>query len=150
MASGEPSQTLSATPFARVARTRLRDAVALACDGADLASDFRAAICRFEDELFETFPAGHRRMELDDARSMVGEIFTLCGRMPPKLALVAGFEDPRVGGFADIANHRIAIERGFLYRFLVLHESAHLIVPEEAMRRLLRRHRLPAFTAVPV
>jgi hypothetical protein len=172
-ASGEPSQSLSATPFARVARGRLRDAVALACDGADLASDFRAAVCRFEDELFEIFPAGHRRMEFDDARSMLGEIFTLCGRMPPKLALVAGFEDPRVGGFADIANQRIAIERGYLYRFLVLHESAHLIVPEdrrhgpaftyilqllyrsfigvpeEAMRRLLRRHRLPAFTAVP-
>ena len=164
---------MSATPFARVAQGGLRDAVVLACARADLASDFRAAICRFEDELFETFPAGHRRMEIEDARFMVGEIFTLCGRMPPTLALVAGFEDPRVGGFADIANHRIAIERGYLYRFLVLHESAHLIVPEdrrhgpaftyilqllyrsfigvpeEAMRHLLRRHRLPTFTAVP-
>jgi len=172
-ASGEPSRTLSATPFARVARGGLRDAVAFACHGADLASDFRAAICRFEDELFETFPAGHRRMDLDDARSMVGDIFTLCGQMPPKLALVAGFDDPRIGGFADVAHHRIAIEQGYLYRFLVLHESAHLIVPEdrrhgpaftyilqllyrsfigvpeEAMRRLLRRHQLPAFTAVP-
>ena len=172
-AAGEPLRRRSATPFSRVAQGGLRDAVALACEGADLASDFRAAICRFEDELFETFPAGHRRMELDDARSMVEEVFALCGRMPPRLALVAGFEDPRVGGFADIANHRIAIERGYLYRFLVLHESAHLIVPEdrrhgpaftyilqllyrsfigipeEAMWRLLRRHRLPAFTTVP-
>ncbi len=172
-ASGESSRSKCATPFARVAQGGLRDAVALACSGADLASDFRAAICRFEDELFETFPAGHRRLEIDDARFMVTEIFALCGRMPPKLALVAGFDDPRVGGFADVANHRIAIERGYLYRFLVLHESAHLIVPEdrrhgpaftyilqllyrsfigvpeEAMRRLLRRHRLPTFTAVP-
>jgi hypothetical protein len=173
MVAGELLPPLSTTPFARTARAGLRGAVALACDGADLASDFRAAICRFEDELFETFPAGHRRLELDGARSMLAEIFTLCGRAPPALALVSGFDDPRVGGFADIANHRIAIERGYLYRFLVLHESAHLIVPddrrhgpaftyvlqllyrsfigvpEEAMRRLLRRHRLPAFTAVP-
>src|SRR5215469_6515736 len=164
---------MSATPFARVARGGLRDAVAFACDGADLASDFRAAICRFEDELFETFPAGHRRMDLDDARSMVGDIFTLCGQMPPKLALVAGFDDPRIGGFADVAHHRIAIEQGYLYRFLVLHESAHLIVPEdrrhgpaftyilqllyrsfigipeEVVARFLRRHGLPAYTAAP-
>ena len=71
----------------------------------------------------------------------------------------------------DVANHRIAIERGHLYRFLVLHEAAHLIVPEdrrhgpgftfilqllyrsfvgipeEAVRHYLSRHGLPLFTA---
>jgi hypothetical protein len=70
-----------------------------------------------------------------------------------------------------VANHRIAIEKGYLYRFLVLHESAHLIVPEdrrhgpaftfilqllyrsfvgipeEAVRGFLTRHGLPTYTA---
>ena len=63
---------------------------------------------------------------------------------------------------------------GYLYRFLVLHESAHLIVPEdrrhgpaftyilqllyrsfigipeEAVRSFLTRHGLPAYTGTPV
>jgi hypothetical protein len=73
-----------------------------------------------------------------------------------------------------VANHRIAIEKGYLYRFLVLHESAHLIVPEdrrhgpaftyilqllyrsfvgipeEAVRSFLTRHGLPAYTTTSV
>lgn len=159
------------TPFSRVARLGLHDAIAAAARHSGRGRDQRAAICRFEDDLFAAFPAGHRRMTFVDAAAMVDEIFALCGRKPPELALVSGFDDPRVGGFADIRNHRIAIEKGCLFRFLVLHESAHLIVPddrrhgpaftyvlqllyrsfigvpESAVRRLLRHHGLPAHTA---
>ena len=162
------------TPFSRVARRGLKDAVAAANRYGDLSTDFRAAICRFEDDLFAAFPAGHRLIDYDAAAQMLRDIFTACGRIPPKLALVAGFDDPRVGGFADVANHRIAIEKGYLYRFLVLHESAHLIVPEdrrhgpaftyilqllyrsfvgipeEAVRSFLTRHGLPTYTTVSV
>jgi hypothetical protein len=162
------------TPFSRVARRGLKDAVAAASRHSDLSTDFRAAICRFEDDLFAAFPAGHRLIDYDAAAQMLRDIFTTCGRAPPKLALVAGFDDPRVGGFADVANHRIAIEKGYLYRFLVLHESAHLIVPEdrrhgpaftyilqllyrsfvgipeEAVRGFLTRHGLPAYTTASV
>jgi hypothetical protein len=161
---------MSTTPFARVADRGLQDALAAALRRCDLSTDFRAAICRFEDDLFAAFPAGHRLMDYDDAAAMVRDIFRVLGRTPPRLSLVAGFDDPRVGGFADIRNHRIAIEKGYLYRFLVLHESAHLIVPEdrrhgpaftyilqllyrsfigipeEAVRRFLSRHGLPAYT----
>jgi hypothetical protein len=162
-----------ATPFARVAKRGLTQAVAVATRGSDFKTDFRARICRFEDDLFAAFPAGHGLMEYGAASGMLREVFTTCGAAPPELALVAGFDDPRVGGFADIANHRIAIERGYLYRFLVLHESAHLLVPadryhgpaftyvlqllyrsfigipEEAIRRFLTRHGLPTCTGVP-
>ncbi len=161
------------TLFARVARRGLKQAIAVATRHGDRETDFRAAICRFEDDLFAAFPAGHRLIEYDAAQRMLREIFSACERAPPKLALVAGFDDPRVGGFADVANHRIAIERGYLYRFLVLHESAHLIVPEDrrhgpaftyilqllyrsfvgipedAVRSFLGRHGLPAYTAAP-
>lgn len=129
------------TPFCRVARHGLGEAVAAVTRRADLHTDFRAAICRFEDDLFAAFPAGHRLMDYAAAAAMVRDIFFACGRVPPKLALVAGFDDPKVGGFADVANHRIAIEKGYLYRFLVLHEAAHLMVPED------RRHG-PAFTYI--
>ena len=162
------------TPFLRVARRGLKDAIAAASRHGDLGIDFRAAICRFEDDLFAAFPAGHRLIAYDAAAQMLRDIFTACGRSPPKLALVAGFDDPRVGGFADVANHRIAIEKGYLYRFLVLHESAHLIVPEdrrhgpaftyilqllyrsfvgipeEAVRNFLAHHGLPTYTATSV
>jgi hypothetical protein len=158
------------TPFSRVARRGLKEAIAAASRHGDAGSDFRAAICRFEDDLFAAYPAGHRLIDYDAAAKMLRDIFTACDRTPPKLALVAGFDDPRVGGFADVANHRIAIEKGYLYRFLVLHESAHLIVPEdrrhgpaftyilqllyrsfvgvpeEAVRSFLTRHGLPAYT----
>lgn len=161
---------MSTTPFSRAANRGLTEAIAAAARLGDRSTDFRAAICRFEDDLFAAFPAGHRLMGYDAAAQMVRDVFTACGRAPPRLALVAGFDDPRVGGFADVRNHRIAIERGYLYRFLVLHESAHLIVPddrrhgpgftyvlqllyrsfigipEEAVRRFLGRHGLPGYT----
>lgn len=160
------------TCFARVANLGLSDAITTATRYGDPHTDYRAAICRFEDDLFAAFPAGHRRLGYDEAQAMIADIFALLGRAPPRLALVAGFDDPRIGGFADIRNHRIAIERGYLYHFLVLHEAAHLIVPrdrrhgpaftyilqllyrsfidipEEAVRRLLGRHGLPAYTGV--
>lgn len=161
---------MSPSPFARAAERGLPEALAAALRRADRSTDFRAAICRFEDDLFASFPAGHGLMGYDEAASMLGDIFRSLGRRPPRLALVAGFEDPRVGGYADVANYRIAIEKGYLYRFLVLHESAHLIVPEdrrhgpaftyilqllyrsfigvpeESVRRFLSRHGLPSYT----
>jgi hypothetical protein len=164
---------VTATPFARVAKHGLASAIAAASRGGDLATDFRAAICRFEDDLFASFPAGHRLMAYDAAVSMLRDVFAACGADPPALALVPGFDDPHVGGFADVANHRIAIEKGYLYRFLVLHESAHLLVPQDrrhgpgftyvlqllyrsfvgipegAVSRFLRRHGLPAYTGAP-
>ena len=162
---------MTPTPFARSVKQGLREAVAAATRDCARGDDFRAAICRFEDDLFAAFPAGHRLLGYDEAAAMIADIFATLGRAPPRLALVAGFDDPRIGGFADVRNHRIAIEKGFLYRFLVLHELAHLIVPEdrrhgpaftyilqllyrsfigvpeEAVRRFLGRHGLPAYTA---
>lgn len=161
------------TPFARAAAGGLNQAIADLLIRGERQTDFRAAVCRFEDELFAAFPAGHRLLEYSDAVAMIGDIFAACGRAPPQLTLVSGFDDPRVGGYADVANHRIAIERGYLYRFLVLHEAAHLLapedrrhgpaftyilqllyrsfigVPEEAIRRFLRRHGLPCLTDAP-
>jgi hypothetical protein len=110
--------------------------------------DCRAALCRFEDALFAAFPAGHEIIDFDTAVAMIGELFRACGRPAPALDIVGGFEDPRIGGFADVARHRIAIERGFLYRFLVLHECAHILVPEDRLHgpafifalQLLYRH----------
>jgi hypothetical protein len=162
---------MTTMPFARVVDRGLEHALAAALKRSDQTTDFRAAICRFEDDLFAAYPAGHRLMDYDEAAVMLRDVFRLLDRKPPRLALVAGFDDPRVGGFADVRNHRIAIEKGYLYRFLVLHESAHLIVPEdrrhgpaftyivqllyrsfigipeEAMRRFLGRHGLPGYTA---
>jgi hypothetical protein len=161
---------MTMTPFARAAQRGLHEAVAVAVRGCTQECDFRAAICRFEDDLFATFPAGHGLLSYDEAAGMIGDIFITLGRLPPRLSLVAGFDDPRIGGFADVRNHRIAIEKGFLYRFLILHEAAHLIVPEDrrhgpaftyilqllyrsfvgvpedAVRRFLGRHGLPAYT----
>lgn len=161
---------MTPTPFARVVSRGLREALSAATLDCAREGDFRAAICRFEDDLFAAFPAGHRLLGYGEAAAMIADIFATLRRAPPSLALVAGFDDPRIGGFADIHNHRIAIERGFLYRFLVLHEAAHLIVPEdrrhgpaftyilqllyrsfigvpeEAVRRFLGRHGLPAYT----
>ena len=158
------------TVFGRWARSGLGEAIASAVAEGDSETDFRAALCRFEDDLFADYPAGHALIGYGDAKAMVAEIFGALGRRPPRLALVPGFADPRIGGFADVANHRIAIERGHLYRFLVLHEAAHLVVPEDrrhgpaftfvaqllyrsfvgipedAVRRTLDRHGLPVFT----
>ena len=132
---------MTITPFSRVASRGLGAAIATAARLGDSTVDFRSAICRFEDDLFAEFPAGHGLMAYDEAAAMLRDIFRAVGRVPPRLTLVPGFDDPRVGGYADVKNHRIAIERGYLYRFLVLHESAHLIVPED------RRHG-PAFTYI--
>jgi 3',5'-cyclic AMP phosphodiesterase CpdA len=161
------------TPFGLFARRGLGEALAAAVAEGDTVTDFRTALCAFEDDLFASFPEGHGLLDLPAAQAMVGEVFAALDRRPPRLALVPGFADPRVGGYADVANHRIAIERGHLYRFLVLHESAHLIVPEdrrhgpgftfvlqllyrsfigipdEAIRQFLRRHRLPSHMGVP-
>jgi hypothetical protein len=159
-----------ANSFALLARRGLGEAISSAVRMGDNQSEFRAGVCRFEDELFEDYPAGHTRLNLPAAEALIAEIFGALGRMPPFLDLVPGFTDPRVGGFADIANHRIAIERGYLYRFLILHESAHLLapgdvrhgpaftyvlqllyrsfvgIPEGAVRRLLLKHGLPSYT----
>lgn len=144
---------------------------AIACG--DTGTDYRAALCRWEDSLFAEFPAGHEIIELDEAVAMIGEVFRAFGKRAPSLELVPGFDDPKVGGYADVAGYRIAIESGFLYRFLVLHECAHLLVPEDrnhgpafiyvlqilyrcfigiperAVARHLRRHGLPSYTSLP-
>jgi hypothetical protein len=136
-------------------------------------TDFRAALCRFEDDLFANFPAGHQIVPYEAAVKMIGEVFRACGKAAPTLEMVPGFDDPKIGGFADVARHRIKIEEGFLYRFLILHECAHILVPddrkhghaftyvlqllyrtfcgisESAMVRFLERHGLPALTGVP-
>jgi hypothetical protein len=158
------------TIFGRWARRGLSEALAAAIGEGDTKTDFRAALCRFEDDLFGDYPDGHALVELAAAKGMLAEIFGALGRRVPRLALVPGFSDPRIGGFADVANHRIAIERGHLYRFLVLHEAAHLVVPEDrlhgpaftfvaqllyrsfigipedAVRRCLVKHGLPVYT----
>jgi len=159
-------QALSGFVSAARLREGAREAAALDHGKTDL----RAALCRFEDDLFAAFPAGHEIIGYDAALRMIGELFRACGRAAPVLEMVAGFEAPRIGGFADVARNRIAIETGFLYRFLVLHECAHILVPadrqhgpgftyvlqllyrrfigipEAAIRRYLARHGLPSQT----
>lgn len=159
--------------LSEIAQYVLQDGMRRAVAGSDARRDYRAALCRWEDDLFASFPAGHRLIEYDQATAMIQSIFSAFRRPAPQLCLVPGFEDPRVGGYADIEQNRIAIETGFLYRFLVLHECAHLLapqdrfhgpafvyvlqllyrcfigIPEEAVRAFLRRHGLPHYTAVP-
>lgn len=96
--------------------------------------DHRLPVCRFEDDLFERHPQGHRMLTEDEARALLRAVFRACGLEPPELVMVPGFDDPSVGGCADVARHRILIETGFLYAYLVLHEAAHILVPED------RRH----------
>jgi hypothetical protein len=139
----------------------------------DAQTDYRAALCRWEDDLFRSFPEGHGLLSYDEACELIRNVFAAWDRPPPTLRLVAGFDDPRIGAYADIRKHEILVERGYLYRFLVLHECAHLLVPqdrmhgpaftymlqflyrsvlgipEEPVRDLLHRHELPAFTALP-
>lgn len=104
-------------------------------------TEYRPAICAFENNLFTRFPSGLEILDPQRARRLINEIFVLCGRRPPALKLVTGFTDPHIGGYADIRRHRILIERGCTYRFLVLHEIAHILVPED-------RYHGPAFTYV--
>jgi hypothetical protein len=135
--------------------------------------DCRAALCRWEDDLFTRYPQGHRVITTREATTLIGDVFAAFRRPAPRLDLVVGFEDPRIGGFADVKRHRIVIEKGCLYRFLVLHEAAHLLVPEDrnhgpvfiyvlqtlyrtflgipesAVRELLEQHGLPSYTELP-
>ena len=94
-------------------------------------TDYRAALCRWEDDLFRQHPQGHRILTEDEARALLAEIFAVCERPAPALELVPGFTDPRIGGYADVARHRILIEAGCLYAYLVLHEAAHILIPED-------------------
>jgi hypothetical protein len=136
--------------------------------------DHRPALCRFEDDLFATFTAGHEIVSYAEAVRMIGAVFRAVGRAAPNLELVPGFDDPRIGGFADVASHTIKIETGYLYRFLVLHECAHILIPEDkmhgpgftyvlqllyrafigvpvdAMQQCLARHGLPSQVALPL
>ena len=144
---------------------------ALRCGNPEL--DYRSALCRWEDDLFAEFPEGHSLMGYDEAVRMIGSIFRAFGKPAPTLKLVPGFDDPRIGGYADVARNTVLIETGFLYRFLVIHECAHILVPhdrkhgpaftyvlqllyrsyigipEEAVQRHLRAHGLPSYTALP-
>jgi hypothetical protein len=161
----------------RIARgitsAELREGVASASFMPDSRIDYRPALCRFEDDLFATFTAGHEIVSYPEAVRMIGAVFGAVGRAAPDLELVSGFDDPKIGGFADVANHMIKIETGYLYRFLILHECAHILIPEDkmhgpaftyvlqllyrafvgipvhAMQQFLARHRLPALTALP-
>ena len=159
--------------FWRQAEFALREGI-LAASSTEVADrDYRAALCRFEDDLFARHPAGHRIMDIVETRALIASVFTACGRPVPRLELVAGFADPKIGGYADVEGNRIMIEEGCLYRFLVLHEAAHLLVPddrrhgstftyvlqmlyrvfigisEHAVRDLLLRHGLPSYTELP-
>jgi len=135
--------------------------------------DYRDALCRWEDALFARFPDGHRILDADEARALIARVFGAFDRPVPVLEIVPGFDDPRIGGFADIPGNRILIEEGCLYRFLILHESAHLLaptdqhhgamftyilqilyrvfigIPEHPIRELLERHGLPSHTDLP-
>jgi hypothetical protein len=107
--------------------------------GRDSTIDYRAKLCRWEDHLFAEFPVGHELLEFDAAQALIRDVFRICQRPAPSLRLVPGFDDPSVGGYADIARNQIVIEQGFLYRYLILHESAHILVPHD-------RCHGPAFT----
>jgi hypothetical protein len=159
--------------FWRQANVALGEAVAAAASSGHDGRDYRAALCRFEDDLFAQYRDGHRIMDAAETQTLIVTVFTACGRPLPRLELVAGFADPKVGGYADVEGNRILIEEGCLYRFLVLHEAAHLLVPEDnrhgaaftyvlqmlyrvfigipesAVRDLLRHHGLPSCTALP-
>jgi hypothetical protein len=127
--------------FIRSATRILSEGVGAALAQGVAGRDYRTALCRWEDDLFRRFPLGHGIIAQHEAAGLIDTIFNACGRTIPKLRLVHGFDDPRVGGFADIARHCIVIEEGCLYRFLVLHESAHMLVPTD-------RHHGPVFTYV--
>jgi hypothetical protein len=164
---------LASLGTSEVVGTILCEGVAEAQRSADPDVDYRSALCRWEDDLFAEFREGHALMDYDAAVKMIGHVFRTFGKPAPTLKLVPGFDDPRVGGYADVARNCIAIETGFLYRFLVLHECAHILVPhdrkhgpaftyvlqllyrsyigipEDAVKRHLKAHGLPSHTALP-
>jgi hypothetical protein len=151
----------------------LREGVASARFMAETRIDYRPALCRFEDDLFAEFAAGHEIISYAEATRTIGKLFRAIGRAAPALELVPGFDDPKIGGFADVARHTIKIEDGYLYRFLVLHECAHILVPDDkkhgpaftyvlqllyracigipagAMQHYLEKHGLPSLTELP-
>jgi hypothetical protein len=159
--------------FAFEAKHFLDSSVPVLPPGNSLDTDYRDALCRFEDDLFERYRHGHRILHEPEARALISEIFAACERPAPSLELVPGFTDPRIGGYADVAGHRILIETGCLYIYLVLHEIAHILVPEDrwhgpafahvlqalyrtyldipedVIRLLFDRHGLPAHTVFP-
>jgi hypothetical protein len=159
--------------FIRSARRILSEGVGAALANGVVGKDYRAALCRWEDDLFRRFPRGHGIIAQREATSLIETIFEACGRKIPQLLFVRGFDDPLIGGFADVERNCIVIEEGCLYRFLVLHESAHMLVPadrrhgpvftyvlqalyrafigvpEHAVRELLLHHGLPCYTDLP-
>jgi len=157
----------------RTTKFILGDVVAAALSPPRAEQDYRDALCRWEDALFARFPDGHRILDVSEASALIATVFGAFDRPVPTLEIVAGFDDPRIGGFADIPGNRILIEDGCLYRFLILHESAHLLVPtdqrhgamfayvlqilyrmfigipEHPIRELLECHGLPSHTDLP-
>jgi hypothetical protein len=129
------------TDFALSANRILNEGVRAALFSGQRGVEYRPALCAWENELFRRFPQGHQLLEENEASALIAQIFAACGRKAPMLELVAGFDDPQIGGIADVEGHRIVIETGCLYRYLVLHEIAHLLVPED-------HHHGPAFTYV--
>jgi hypothetical protein len=111
----------------------ISDRTAVPASGSDLGVDYRPAVCRWENDLFEQHPQALRILDEDESRALIGDIFAACGLPAPALELVPGFTDPEVGGYADVARNRILIERGFLHAYLVLHEVAHILVPEDRL-----------------
>ncbi len=159
--------------FAASAQWVLTEGVLAAKACGDVDVEYRPALCAWEDGLFARFRQGHEIIEKPEADHLIAEIFAACGRPTPALELVPGFPDPQIGGYADVAENRILIEEGFLYRFLVLHEVSHILVPEdqchgpafiyvlqtlyrvclgipeEAIRTSLEAHGLPSYTYLP-
>jgi hypothetical protein len=127
--------------FALAANRILNEGVRAATFAGQHGVEYRPALCAWENELFAQFPQGHQLLDENEASALIAQVFDACERPAPILELVPGFADPQIGGFADVEGHRIVIEAGCLYRYLVLHEIAHLLVPED-------RHHGPAFTYV--
>ena len=73
-----------------------------------MATDYRPALCRFEDNLFRTYRIGHQIISEQDARDLVDEVFDDLDMEPPELVLVNGFSDPQIGGYADVATALLA------------------------------------------
>jgi len=166
-----------------IARRLLDGGTRIAAFLGDARQDYRASLTQWEDDLFRRYPQGHGLIDEAEARAMIAAVFDGLEetgpagepfeRPVPPLELVDGFDDPAIGGFADIGGNRIVMERRSLYRYLVLHECAHLLVPgdrrhgpaftyvvqglyrdfldipETAMAEFLQRHELPSFTAIP-
>jgi len=117
--------------FAASVRWVLTEGIVAAKACGDVDVEYRSALCAWEDRLFAKFRQGHEIITKPEADVLIAEIFASCGRPAPALELVPGFPDPQIGGYADVAGNRILIEDGFLYRYLVLHEVGHILVPED-------------------